>query len=106
MPLADRLRQVRLERMLTQGELAALDKVHWTTIARTEGGDGMPNPSTIRALAQALGVHPTALVTPSEYAEKRTRRKATTVKGLQRAVNRNAARQAKAQVELQATESA
>lgn len=51
-----RLRRARLERALTQNELANLADVHVVTISRLEGGTQSATPSTVRRLASALGL--------------------------------------------------
>ena len=57
-----RLRPLRLEKALTQEELASAAGVSAGTIVRLERGTGpTPFPSTIRKLATALGVRPEVL---------------------------------------------
>jgi DNA-binding XRE family transcriptional regulator len=56
-----RLRDVRERAPMTQGELAQAAKVNRVTVARIEKGEVEPYPRTIRALALALRVEPTAL---------------------------------------------
>ena len=65
-----RLRAVRIARLLTQKELAAVSGVSFTTINRLERGDVPAELRTIRKLAAALGVAPVALgVAPVEPVE-------------------------------------
>lgn len=59
-----RLRTVRERRALTQVELAAKAKINRVSLARIETGDAEPRPSTIRKLAEALGVEPEQLMEP------------------------------------------
>lgn len=56
------LRRWRLARTLTQEELATRAAVGRTTIARIESGANPAEARTLRKLAQALGVEPSALV--------------------------------------------
>jgi len=60
--LACRVRALRLERFLTQGELSELSGVGRATIARIEGGKTVPQARIIKAIARALGVEPMDLV--------------------------------------------
>ena len=62
MPKLDRLREVRESRFITQDELAERSGVHQVTISRIELGHVEPRFSTIKRLAQALGVEPRELV--------------------------------------------
>jgi transcriptional regulator with XRE-family HTH domain len=55
------LRQLRLERVLTQRELAAKAGVAAKTVVDIETGKIRPHPSTLRKLAAALEVPPSAL---------------------------------------------
>lgn len=61
-----RLRHARLERALTQNELADLADVHVVTVSRLEGGVQAATPSTIRRLANALGVEVLTIATIAE----------------------------------------
>jgi len=61
MPRLVRLRELRLRRALTQADLAELAGIARTTIVRLEQGDPNVNPTTLRKLARALRVKPTAL---------------------------------------------
>jgi transcriptional regulator with XRE-family HTH domain len=71
MAFAENLRRLRLERFLSQGELARRAGLHAVTLTRLEAGSTAPSTRTVRALAEALGVEPRALATPNEVAELR-----------------------------------
>jgi transcriptional regulator with XRE-family HTH domain len=71
MAFAENLRRHRLERFLSQGELARRAGLHAVTLTRLEGGTTAPSARSVRALADALGVEPRALATPDEVAELR-----------------------------------
>ena len=71
MAFAVNLRQLRLERYLSQAELARRAGLHALTITRLEAGTTAPSTRTVRALADALGVDPRDLATPHEVAELR-----------------------------------
>jgi transcriptional regulator with XRE-family HTH domain len=53
-----RLKQVRQRKALTQQQLAEKAGVNRATVARLEGGSDAPSPTTVRKLADALGVQP------------------------------------------------
>ena len=53
-----KLRELRLRRALTLRELGALSGVAYDTIHGIETGKHQPRPSTVRKLADALGVAP------------------------------------------------
>jgi len=57
-----RLRQLRLELMLSQAELAAMAKTTQATISNFELGQRTAQPRTVRKLADALGVEPRELL--------------------------------------------
>lgn len=57
----DRLKRLRLERALTQSELAEQAELHFTTLSRIENGIQRANVSSIRRLASALKVEITDL---------------------------------------------
>lgn len=59
--LPDRLRLLRRRADLSQSQLAELSTVSQRTIARIEGGWDRANRSTLRLLAEALGVDPAEL---------------------------------------------
>jgi len=62
-PLKDRLKEERRRAALTQGELAERAGVGITTIVRIERGEiEEPRVSTLRKLAEALGVEPRDLL--------------------------------------------
>ncbi len=56
------LRRLRESRLLTQAELGAAAGVHRDQVSRIERDEVEPRFSTIRKLAEALGVDPTELV--------------------------------------------
>ena len=53
-----KLRELRLRRALTLRELGVLSGVAYDTIHGIETGKHQPRPSTVRKLADALGVTP------------------------------------------------
>jgi transcriptional regulator with XRE-family HTH domain len=57
-----RLRDVRQRRALTQQQLAERAGVNRVTIARIESGKDEPFPTTVRKVADALGVEPSDLM--------------------------------------------
>jgi transcriptional regulator with XRE-family HTH domain len=57
-----RLRDVRQRKALTQQQLAERAGVNRVTIARIEGGKDEPFPTTVRKVADALGVEPDDLM--------------------------------------------
>lgn len=71
MPFADNLRRFRLERFLSQAELARRAGLHALTVTRLEAGTTAPSTRTVRALADVLGIEPRELATPYEVAEAR-----------------------------------
>ncbi len=60
--IGDRLRDLRKRRLLTQEQLAARSGVGVATIIRIERNQVEPRGSTIRKLAETLGVEPEELV--------------------------------------------
>jgi len=60
--IGERLRDAREARFFSQAELAQNASVGQATIARIETGRQLPHPSTVRRLAQALGIEPRELV--------------------------------------------
>ena len=52
------LRDARLRKLLSQRQLAERARVSQATIVKIERGDARPHPSTLRKLAEALGVEP------------------------------------------------
>jgi transcriptional regulator with XRE-family HTH domain len=71
MAFAENLRRLRVERFLSQGELARRASMHPITVTRLETGSRVPSARSVRALADALGVEPGALAAPDEVAELR-----------------------------------
>jgi transcriptional regulator with XRE-family HTH domain len=57
-----RLRVLREERLLTQKDLAVKTGLTVATISRLENGQRRPRFTTLRKLAEALGVTPQVLV--------------------------------------------
>ena len=60
-----RLKDVRQRKALTQQQLADRAGVNRVTIARIEGGKDEPFPTTVRKVADALGVDPEELLEPA-----------------------------------------
>lgn len=60
--IGDKLRRLRTERVLKQSELAESSGVGVATIVRIENNQVEPHVSTIRKLANALGVDASELV--------------------------------------------
>ncbi len=60
--VGDRLKDLRVERALTQEELATKAGVGKNTVNRIERNETEPHMSTLRKLASALGVEPARLV--------------------------------------------
>jgi transcriptional regulator with XRE-family HTH domain len=71
MTFAENLRRFRLERFLSQRELARQAGLHAVTLTRLEAGATAPSTRSVRALAATLGVEPGELTTPEEVAELR-----------------------------------
>jgi transcriptional regulator with XRE-family HTH domain len=71
MAFADSLRRFRVERFLSQRELARRAGLHAITLTRLEAGVTAPSTRTVRALAAALGIEPRELTGPEEVAELR-----------------------------------
>ena len=71
MTFAESLRKHRVERFLSQRELARQAGLHAITLVRLEAGATAPSTRTVRALAAALGVEPGELTSPEEVAELR-----------------------------------
>lgn len=71
MAFAENLRRLRIERFLSQRELARQAGLHAITLLRLEAGGTAPSTRTVRALAATLGVEPRDLTTPEEVAELR-----------------------------------
>ena len=60
--IGERLKQLRIERAMTQDELAAAAGLGKNTVNRIERDHTEPRPPTLRKLAQALDVDPAELV--------------------------------------------
>jgi transcriptional regulator with XRE-family HTH domain len=58
----ERLRELRLEKMLSQAELAKIAGTTQVTISEIERGKRMAQPRTVRKLSDALGVEPRELI--------------------------------------------
>ena len=71
MTFAESLRRLRVERFLSQRELARRAGLHAITLVRIEAGATAPSTRTVRALADALGIEPGAVTSPEEVAELR-----------------------------------
>lgn len=56
--LADRIKQVRTERGLSQQQLAQRAEVHYTNVGRYERGEAHPSAEILNRIAQALEVSP------------------------------------------------
>ena len=69
MTFAENLRRLRVDRFLSQRELARRAGLHPVTLTRLEAGATAPSTRSVRALAAALGVAPRDLTTPDEVAE-------------------------------------
>jgi transcriptional regulator with XRE-family HTH domain len=64
--IGEKLRETRKRKLLTQQQLAERSGVGIATIIRIERNQVEPRGSTIRKLAEALGVDPHELVKPEE----------------------------------------
>ena len=64
--IGDRLRQTRKRALMTQEQLAERSGVGIATIVRIERNQVEPRGSTVRKLAEALGVPPYELVKPED----------------------------------------
>jgi transcriptional regulator with XRE-family HTH domain len=71
MTFAENLRRFRVERFLSQRELARQAGLHPITLVRLEAGATAPSTRTVRALAAALNVGPRELTSLEEVAELR-----------------------------------
>jgi transcriptional regulator with XRE-family HTH domain len=60
--IGDRLKNLRIRRALTQQELADRAGISTNALNRIELNKAEPHMSTLRKLAQALGVDPTELI--------------------------------------------
>jgi transcriptional regulator with XRE-family HTH domain len=59
-----KLRPIRERRALTQQQLAELARINRVSLARLETGQAEARPTTVRKLADALGVDPADLMEP------------------------------------------
>ena len=64
--IGSRLKDLRIERAMTQEELAREASIGKNTVNRIEKDRTEPRPPTIKALARALGVEPSVLVRNEE----------------------------------------
>ena len=71
MTFAETLRGLRVDRFLSQRELAHRAGLHPVTLTRLEAGATAPSFRSVRALAAALGVESRDLTSPDEVAELR-----------------------------------
>ena len=60
--LANRLKEARLNKGLSQQELANRSKVHYTNVGRYERGDASPSADILNRIANALEVNPDFLM--------------------------------------------
>ena len=69
-----RVRRMRQGNVMTQAELAEAADLSWVTINRIENEErvGNPRPSTVRRLADALGVEPSWLLFGDEGEQLKT----------------------------------
>ena len=65
--IGDRLKNLRVRRALTQEELAAKAGIGKNTVNRIERNQAEPHMSTLRKLAQALGVKPHELLEGEDH---------------------------------------
>lgn len=66
---ADTLRRLRVERGLSQQQLAEWLHVDRSTVAKWESGDRLPNATMLTRLSQRLGVDVRVLLSPSIYGD-------------------------------------
>jgi transcriptional regulator with XRE-family HTH domain len=67
-PIAERIRELRLKENLTQRQLAASLKVSANTVAKYEGGGYYPSLCTVVKLAKEFGVSTDYLLGVKEHA--------------------------------------
>jgi transcriptional regulator with XRE-family HTH domain len=60
--VGDRLKRLRILNALTQAELAEKAGLTTAAVARIERDEAEPRPTTLRKLAEALGVQPRELI--------------------------------------------
>jgi transcriptional regulator with XRE-family HTH domain len=66
-----RLRRLRQREALTQDDLAQKAGLTTATVARAERNERQPHMTTLRKLADALGVHPSALIEDENGGKRR-----------------------------------
>jgi transcriptional regulator with XRE-family HTH domain len=71
MTFAETLRKLRVDRFLSQRELARRAGLRPVTLTRLESGASAPSTRSVRALAWSLGVGPHELIRPEEVTELR-----------------------------------
>jgi transcriptional regulator with XRE-family HTH domain len=71
MTFAETLRRMRVDRFLSQRELARRAGLHPVTLTRLEAGTTAPSTRSVRALAECLGVGPHDLIRPEDVTELR-----------------------------------
>lgn len=58
MSLANRLKEARKNKKLSQQELAKISKVHYSNIGRYERGNAQPSAEALNSIAKALEISP------------------------------------------------
>ncbi len=71
MAFAENLKRLRLERFLSQADLARRAGLSKLSVEQLEAGGRDPCSRTVRLLAEALGVQPGELASPEEVAEQK-----------------------------------
>jgi transcriptional regulator with XRE-family HTH domain len=74
--IAQRLREWRRRKFLTQKELAEQIPVAWQTVSRWEAGESLPRPLAQRRLMEVLGVTPEEMLAALEASEAESKRAA------------------------------
>ena len=69
--LGTNLRLARIEKGITQEDLAARCRMHPTAISKLERGESMPRADTLQKLADVLGTTPEALRPRMRWDEER-----------------------------------
>jgi transcriptional regulator with XRE-family HTH domain len=69
--LGTNLRRARIEKGITQEDLAARCRMHPTAISKLERGESMPRADTLQKLADVLGTTIEALRPPMRWDEQR-----------------------------------
>jgi transcriptional regulator with XRE-family HTH domain len=62
MSLANRIKQVRKDKGLSQQKLATLTKIHISNIGRYERGDAQPSAEVLNSIAKILEISPDYLI--------------------------------------------